>query len=414
MSSDDSDYKYMYAGNFGGGRRGISPALRVLLILIFTLCALFGAGMLSFSLLAPAVHSLRMVGWVETPCLILGSRITEEECPEGRTLYTLDIVYQYQFEGVRFVSRNYQSINRRMRDYRPLEQIIARYPPGSERTCHVNPNSPDESALDRRLPSGLERFWFLSIAMLIIGVGGLIWAACSGGKGASEEDEREHPWLPPAPSLEKRSMPEAEDGYLLQSAITPWRRFFSALIMFLAWNGLTVFIILILITREREGHDLILPILLLVPLSIIGLLHAGMLVFSIAKLRTPRVQLIVNRIESMPGDDLRINWQTQGDADRVDKLRIVLEGREEAISPVGVPLEGDPFEVRDVATVENRLDILSGGASFRIPKDAMHSFETRHNRLIWRLKTFCASRGSEAEEVREIIILPPEIPRSGE
>ena len=84
------------------------------------------------------------------------------------------IVYEYEVAGVVFKgSRIAQSpgINRGVPDF--AEQVVKRYPSGSEVDVRFNPKRPGESVLEPRVPLGW--IFVLVIALALIGLAGRIF-----------------------------------------------------------------------------------------------------------------------------------------------------------------------------------------------------------------------------------------------
>jgi hypothetical protein len=78
----------------------------------------------------------------------------------------------------------------------------------------------------------------------------------------------------------------------------------------------------------------------------------------------------------------------KGRTDRISKLTIRLEGREEARYRRGTSTYTDRnvFAIIPVVETTSAIEIARGEVSFTIPHNTMHSFEAPNNKIIWEIK----------------------------
>jgi hypothetical protein len=130
-----------------GGRlrvaRGRSPFL-------FGACVLFGLVGL-YGALRPLFLLYASQSWTALPCTIVSSGFTSDTSQR----YTEDVVYSYTVDGKPLQANRYEfaQVWYRDRTARAAKEaaLTARYPPGSQTTCYVNPRDPAEAVLQRRV-----------------------------------------------------------------------------------------------------------------------------------------------------------------------------------------------------------------------------------------------------------------------
>lgn len=123
-----------------------------------------------------AVAGLRTWGWRKTECQILRSAVRETD-PRGRRTgdYSLDLEYQYAFNGQNYTSAQYTPRQSSFQDYGKVERLAEAYQSGAAAICYVDPSAPSQAVLRR----GSLIFPFLILFPLIfVGIGAIgIYAA---------------------------------------------------------------------------------------------------------------------------------------------------------------------------------------------------------------------------------------------
>jgi Protein of unknown function (DUF3592) len=143
-----------------GERVGITLFIGALLVMIY----LFSARPLL--LYASAAH------WREQPCTVVASRARRSHS-DGRTGYSVEIVFRYQAGGRAQASGDYNLVANGALSYADAAEIVRRYPPGAQATCYVNPRDPAQAVLDRSLPDATP-FGLIPLAFLIAVIWGLV------------------------------------------------------------------------------------------------------------------------------------------------------------------------------------------------------------------------------------------------
>jgi hypothetical protein len=331
-----------------------------------------GLAALLFWYLPALSRSLASSGWTETPCTVLSSRVKSHRSKDGTT-YSVDVFYRYQVNGKEFKSNAYGTFGGSSSGYKPKARIVAQYPVGAKRVCHVNPKNPAEAVL--KPGAGWEvLLGILPLAFLGIG----IFLLFVGRKKFAVPSVR-------FPDGLTSTLPVETEAAPLEAHGPPLTRFLGILVFSLFWNGVVAVFLWDVIDGFRSGEPDWFLTLFLTPFILIGIGSIGMLGYSALALANPRCRLEVRPALARPGAALEVTWTLTGAAGRVRRLRIVLEGREEAISRKGKSTRTDKhtFARIPVADVSSALEIVQGSARIQVPEGVPPSFEATSNKIIW-------------------------------
>ena len=143
-------------------------------------------GLFSFFVLAGLVTSLFFVrqalasfaarSWPEVPCTVLSSEVRGHTSTGrgGGLTYNVDILYEYQVGGRTYRSNRYQFLGGSSSGYDSKAAVVAQNPPGTRRTCFVNPGDPNDAILTRSF--GAEHWFLLTpLVFAVIGIAGIVF-----------------------------------------------------------------------------------------------------------------------------------------------------------------------------------------------------------------------------------------------
>jgi hypothetical protein len=320
-------------------------------------------------------RSLASSGWTETPCTVISSRVKSHRSKDGTT-YSVDVFYRYQVNGKEFKSNTYRMFGGSSSGYKPKAKIVAEHPAGAKKVCYVNPKNPAEAVLKPGLSwevlLGLLPLAFLSIGIYLLFVARRMVVAPS-----DLSPERLSPPLP----VETEAAPLKAQG-------PPLARFFGILIFALFWNGVVALFVWDVVDGFRSGSPDWFLTLFMTPFVAIGLGSIGMLGYTALALTNPRCRLDVSPTRLRPGLTPEVTWTLTGATGRVRRLRIILEGREEAVYRRGTSncTDRHTFARIPVVDVAGGLEIVQGSARFRVPDGVPPSFQTTHNKIIWSFR----------------------------
>ena len=195
----------------------------------------------------------------------------------------------------------------------------------------------------------------------------------------------------------------------LRPTATPLGKLVGLIFISLFWNGLVSVFVVLHVSDWKEGHHNGCVTAFLTPFVLIGLL----LIFSTLRqflvLFNPRVHLRLTPGSPGTGSTAFVEWRLSGRGGGVRRLRVVLEGREEAQYRRGTSTYTDRnvfAKIQVVNTVQS-FEIPAGNARLDIPVDAVPSFKGDHNKIIWSLKVACEIRGwPDSDDEYEVVIRP--------
>jgi hypothetical protein len=243
------------------------------------------------------------------------------------------------------------------------------------------------------------------LIFVAVGVGGILWALRAGKRAAQ-------PTVPPAaasPFGVPPPGPEDSAPRELQPVMTPWGRFVGITLVALFWNGIVSVFVVMAFKKWREGAPDGCMTLFLVPFVLIGL---GLIYGTFRQLLilfNPRAHLTLAPGVLMAGGMAYIQWRLTGRGGGVARLRIVLEGREEARYRRGTNTYTDRnvFVSIPVVDTTNGFEIPAGNARIDVPAETVPSFEASHNKILWQLKVCCEiPHWPDSEDEYKVLVRP--------
>lgn len=339
--------------------------------------AAVGGGVLVFWFLPALAKSVASTRWTETPCTVISSRVKEHSDSDGAT-YSVDIFYRYTVDGREYKSNRYGSLGGSSSGYRGKAAVVAKYPAGSQRVCYVNPKNPNEVLLKRGV--GWELLFGL-IPVVFLGAGVLLMASSRKKSGRLSPDRT----ALPAQALEATPSSEPRD---LKVRTSPLGRLIGVVVFALIWNGVVAVFLWNVIGDARRGSPDYFLMVFLTPFVLIGLGTLAAVGYCAMALMNPRCRLRVTPAVLHPGETLEVAWSFSGSVQRLQRLRIVLEGREEATYRRGTSNYTDrhAFARLAVTEVTQGLEMAQGEARCRLPEGVPPGFHAPNNKIVWTLK----------------------------
>jgi hypothetical protein len=174
----------------------------------------------------------------------------------------------------------------------------------------------------------------------------------------------------------------------LEPQVSPLGKVLGALLFALIWNGIVSVAVWRAWAAWQQGQPDWFFTIFLVPFVLVGLLLIGFVGHTVLALANPRPRLTLTPGRPRLGDAIRLGWRFTGRSGRLGRLRITLEGREEATYRRGTDTHTDRqvFATFDVVDTGDRLAIPRGTAEVVIPSDTMHSFDGDSNKVVWEIK----------------------------
>ncbi|MBI5091233.1 MAG: hypothetical protein HZB26_02185 [Candidatus Hydrogenedentes bacterium] len=154
--------------------------------------------------------------------------------------------------------------------------------------------------------------------------------------------------------------------------------------------------------------------LFMLPFVAIGIVLLAVAVYSLLKMFNPRPYLRLTPGAIILGGKADLEFTIFGSANRIEKLRILLEGAEEARYQQGTRTvtATSVFERIVLFETENPAEIRAGAVAVQLPEFTMHSFQAPHNKIVWTVKVAgVIRRWPDIDESFPITVLPLPAPQ---
>jgi len=329
--------------------------------------------------------------WPEVPCVVESSRVQSHRGDDSTT-YSVDILYRYAVNERAFRSNQYSFIGGSSSGYADKRLIVAQHPEGKATVCFVNPDDPYVALLDRDFSWSM-LLTVIPIVPMMIGIVGLFVMTRKADSDDSSLFDRGFEGIrapsdrpPELPSyLPKPKGRVDPQGVTLLPETSRLAKLFWLLVCGLFWNGIVSIFVYQAYVQHEGGWFLKVFIL---PFVGVGLFLVGAFVMAFLSMFSPRVVLQLSRATIDVGGSAEIHWATHGGIGSVRRLRIGLEGREEAKYRRGTTTVTDKhvFAQVDVADTVVAAQIDQGTATLTIPAGTMHSLAATNNSVIWTVK----------------------------
>lgn len=329
-------------------------------------------------LVRPAFRVFAASSWTELPCEIVSSRVQCHSDSDGST-YRVDIVFRYSRSGRTFTSNRYDFSTGSTSGFAEKAAVVRRYPAGTQARCFVDPANPGSAVIERGFTPVM---WFGLFPLLFVlaGAAGLFYSLKKIRAGGDPAPAFRQPAATTPAGLSPTTASPAE----LPPAASPRGKLFGMLFAAVFWNGIVSVFLVTLFRGEWGGTSWFLA-LFLTPFVAIGLGLIGAVVYRGMALFNARPGLRVSHGTVCPGGQIDVSWTLSGRTDRVQRLRLTFEGREEVTYRRGTNITTDKetFVVIPLADTTEPAAIRSGTVRLQIPANAVPSFATPNNKIVW-------------------------------
>jgi len=352
-----------------------------------------GAGFLWFAFGPGVITAVRSQTWPAATCTILSSEVKSHHSSDGNT-HSVAISYRYEFNGRTYESDRYDGLKFSSSGRSGKVKLAGRYPVGAQRTCYVNPANPSEAVLYRGLTWNY-LFALIPMIFIFIGGGGILGSFGVFGKGRAGgltsgrvSKGRAGGLLSRRVSKGRMAVPGAVQApMVLKAQSSKVGRLIASVLVCSFWNGIVgVFVYQLFFGHAPHGFQWFLA-LFLTPFVLIGLGMIAWVVHSILALANPVPQLRVEPGTPKLGETAHVQWRFRGNVGRISHLVIHIEAREEATYTVGTDTRTDKqvFHSEVLVDIRDLREMARGSVDVVIPANLMHSFESRHNKVVWEL-----------------------------
>lgn len=381
---------------FAGGHRGCLAAF-------FGVFLLAGLGVGWLVIVGPALGALRARSWAATDCEVVSSGVETHSGDDSDT-YSVEILYRYRHRGREYHSNRYHFFTGSTSGYESKARVVESYPEGRRFTCWVDPDDPAEAVIE---PGLVGEIWIglVPLVFVLVGGGGVAWAI-AGGRGRRRRAARRRDASLGQAGEAGKSLALA-GPIALHRGIGPLGRFFGILAVAAFWNGITgVFVWQVIETWRAGSPDGCLTVFIL-PFVLIGLLLLAGVPYQFLALFNPRPRVTLTPGRLALGGSAELAWRFRGRPGRIRRLRITLEGTEEADIRKGdsTRTAKETFAAFDLLDTSLPMEVAGGSTRVSIPEDTMHTFDAPDHRIHWTLKVHGAIRlwPDVAEEIRVVV-----------
>ncbi len=381
---------------------------KVGMAVFFSIFALAGAGMLYPLGIRPVMNTLDAEKWAEVPCKIISARVSSHTDDDGTT-YSVDILYEYKFDGRTYKSNRYDFIGGSSSGRSGKAKVVNAYKKAKDPICYVNPSNPSEAVLKRGFHLGL-LFALFPLPFLAIGIGGLIHTIRSKKGRLRSTTEQWMPETAAGAGAEFGFVGQADSGPVeLKSRHTPLAKLLGGIGFAAIWNGILSIFVVRIIRDFQRGDPEWFGTIFMIPFVLIGIGAIGFVLYQLLALFNPRPTLRLSPGRIPLGAAAELGWRFSGRTNVISQLKITLRGREEATYRRGTKTHTDKntFYEMELVSSTQRGEIAAGQVGLIMPAETMHSFEAKNNKIIWELKVHGdIKRWPDVKESFKITVAP--------
>jgi len=368
---------------------------------------LFVAGMMVLYafFLDPFRNAIAARGWRQTPCTVYESAVEpvmdkEKKNDKGGANvvgYRPEIKYRYRVGTKVHRSDKVWFIRPSAGTQADAKKVVDKYPKDSQQQCYVDPQNDDFAVLER----GFQPQLLIAIIPALVAIAGITGIVSRVLRRVSKPDPRFAPvhHYGEGATLTHRS----QSGVVALIVIS---------IFAIAWNGIISFLLREVIKNWREGipgcYGWFLT-LFSVPFVLVGVILLALPVYFFLKLFNPRPTLRLSKAEIPVGETAELTWRFWGRYHRLHRLRINLEGREEATyqSSDDTATAREVFATIPLIDTTKPQEIRWGKVRVSVPALAVPTFSAPHNRIAWAIHVYGEiRRWPDVDEEFEFNVLP--------
>ena len=373
---------------------------------VFTAMGLVFAWLL---VIGPALRISAARNWPATPCTVLSSEL-ETHSGDGTT-YSIEITYEYEYNGNRYTSDRYSfSSTGSSSGRKGKAKVVDAHPPGRETVCYVNPSDPQDAVLHRGFTADM---WFglIPLIFVAVGAGGIIFTlrswlrsrqqrALALSRGAARQGDRDD-YLP---AFDVGAGPAT-----LKPRQGRWTKLLFSLLVAAFWNGIVSVFLAQVVKDFLAGDPEWFLTIFIIPFLAIGLGLIGWVFYNLLSLVNPRPMLTVSSSATPLGCVLDLAWDMTGRTQRIRDLRVTFEGEEQATYTRGTDTVTDNHTFAEILLfdTDRPLAMSHGSASVTVPANTMHSLEAPNNDIVWSIRFHGdVPRWPDVDERFGIVLLP--------
>jgi hypothetical protein len=362
---------------------------------LFVMLLIMGIGTFWRFFLDPVVLLIQAQRWEKVPCRVY---YATKEAEGGGSTSSADkraqpqkpnLRYRFTYAGKRHDSGTIWVERLTAGDVAYFQK---RFPEG-DNFCYVNPANPAKQSLLYRgfRPQLLKAIFPLLLTMIgLVGLGVYYWP----------KRRRRREWRFIVPEGRSRKKRRGLRSFLVMALFA------------IAYNGVVYFLVREVIESWSEGfpdfHGMLLTAFA-IPFIALGPGSIALAVYLLMKLFNPRPLMQLSPPTLPLGSAVEISWRFAGRIRRLRRLRIFIEGREEATYTRGTKLYTDREVFASIPLLDTteKAQIPSGRITFTMPAGAVPTFHSPHNNVSWVVRIVGHIRfWPDAEDEIEMNVVP--------
>ena len=335
--------------------------------------------------------------WTPVPATVIKSDVRSHRGDDSTT-YSVNVLYSYSVDGRELRSNRYAFMGGSSSGYDGKREVVRRYPPGTTFTAYVNPEDSADAVIERGFTWGM---LVLLVPLVFMGVGGVGAYYCgryarrasTSAVAAGASPRLAAPLPRRFASLGRTIAPHSArlsgarstaGGLVLKPQHSPALKLLGFTLICLFWNGIVSVFLFQVIKSWASGRGEVCLSVFLIPFVAVGIALVLGTLHSLLAVFNPRCTVTLDR-EPILGGATEFRWTFTGRHDRIHRLVLRVEGREEATYRQGTNTRTDKnvFFVLDLFDTSRSLDVRTGKARWAVPADTMHSFASSNNKIAW-------------------------------
>ncbi|HTU26972.1 MAG TPA: DUF3592 domain-containing protein [Pirellulales bacterium] len=367
--------------------------------------------------------------FVETTCVVLHKAVGQAGEPESQR-YRPEIEIEYNVDGQTFRPTIYDATGMYSVSRASAEEALARFEVGKEYPCWYDPIDPGRAVLVQGYSGWLYLSLLVPASFIAISTRRLIYIWLNWGTSAERRsmmsrrageleffEESRGKALANVPSdTNWTNSPGTHLAYRLPIATTPGWTLFALLAACLVWNGIVATFVVMAVRTHLVGEPDWLLTAFVVPFVVIGMMLIGFLVRQgLITAGVGATRLEISNHPLYPGGEYEV-LISQAGRFQLTSLNVFLVCQERATYRQGTDTRTDTctvyreclYTVENVALEDHKP--FDGRCRLVLPANAMHSFNSDHNEIGWKLVV----RGSAAnrpdyERDFPVLVHPPAV-----
>lgn len=339
-----------------------------------------GSAVFYFLTILPTMRWQAAQEWRETPCEIISSEVGTHSSKKSSSTYSIDITYRYEVDGATYTSDQYNFNTGSSSGYDSKRAVVDQYPPGLRTVCFVDPADPNAAILSK------EWTWMYALGSfgLIFVLVGISISFSLGRKGRAPMPDGGRYGGALGSAVQDLNDPSPR---VLSSTITPSKTLAGSLFFALIWYGVLGGVGWAFL-HDGLGWDNAMPAAIVSIMALFGLIAVAGVVKGFLGLWNPQVHLRMDPGILTLGGTVIFTWELEGDASRLQNLKVYLQGKESATYRRGTDTTTDHsvFEKFTIAEANTLADFQAGRVEFAMPEFTMHTLDLPNNKISWVIR----------------------------